>query len=76
MVTFYWITGNLSAITTFLIFQKTEQKQPFDTKSILLEAKTYIPAALRFDGYYYSITALVLFVCFLIVFPGLRESIQ
>lgn len=76
VVTFYWIMGNLSAITTFLIFQKAERKQSFNTKEILLEAKTYIPAALRFDGYYYSITAIVLFVCFLILFPGLRESIN
>lgn len=76
MVTFYWIMGNLSAITTFLIFQKHENAEDFDTKSILSEAQRYIPAALRFDGYYYSIVAIILFVCFLAVFPGFMESID
>jgi len=46
VVTFYWITGNLAAITTYLIFQKQEKKETFTPTGILLEAKKYLPHAL------------------------------
>ncbi len=72
---FYWITGNLATISTYLIFEKQEQRVSFRAMEILREAKTYLPSALKFDGYYYSILAGVIFVIFLMLFPFIREYI-
>ena len=69
---FYWITGNLATISTYLIFEKQEQRIPFRAMEILREAKKYLPSALKFDGYYYSILAGVIFVIFLMLFPFIR----
>lgn len=74
VVTFYWITGNLAAITTYLIFQKQEKKETFTPISILLEAKKYLPHALGFDGYFYIALALVIVVLFMFLFPSLQEN--
>ncbi len=72
---FYWITGNLATISTYLIFEKQEQRVPFRGMEILREAKAYLPSALKFDGYYYSILAGVIFVIFLMLFPFIRDHI-
>ena len=72
---FYWITGNLAMISTYLIFEKQTQKIQFRAMEILREAKVYLPSALKFDGYYYSILAGVILVIFLVLFPSIREYI-
>jgi hypothetical protein len=74
VVTFYWITGNLAAITTYLIFQKQEKKETFTPIGILFEAKKYLTHALGFDGYFYSALALVIFVLFMLLFPTLQGN--
>lgn len=71
---FYWIMGNLSAITTYLAFQKQEQNESFKPKEILLEAKRYLPHALGFDGYFYSVLALLVFLLFLVLFPFIQGN--
>ncbi len=73
MTLFYWITGNLAQITTYLVMQK--QGTDFQAIEILREAKTYIPNALKFDGYYYTSIALVVFILFLSLFPFIHDDI-
>ena len=71
---FYWITGNLATITTYLVMRK--QGTNFQAMDILREAKSYIPSALKFDGYYYSVFALVVFILFLVLFPSIQGDMS
>lgn len=75
IVSFYWITANLAEISTYLIFEKQAHHIPFRGMDILREAKTYLSSALRFDGYYYSILAVIILVIFLLLYPFIRDDI-
>lgn len=71
---FYWITSNLTAITTYCMIEKDERRESYTPRSILMDAWGYIRHALLFDGYYYSAVALVVFVLFLLIFPVFQSS--
>ncbi len=71
---FYWITGNIATISSYLIVRK--KGIAFQPMELLYEAKTYLGRSLRFDGYYYSFLAVVLFVIFLISMPFLKDHIR
>ena len=73
MTLFYWITGNLTTICSYLVVRK--KGIAFQPMEIIREATTYLKRALRFDGYYYSILSVILFVLFLLCLPFLRGMI-
>jgi hypothetical protein len=70
---FYWIVNNLSAITAYLIAKKWND--PFSPFDLIEEAYSHLKKALKFDGYYYSFSAIVFFILFLLFFPIFRDQI-